>query len=118
MLHQVACAPGPKSLLVRHSCQREFAFQVIAKTMQISVSKDRGCCAAFHVDNTASVQLAISNCSAPRRMFPLLAFIDREHINMDVEHQMTSKLGTFKGADNIGRGGLWRDYAERQLAGF
>src|SRR5579871_694364 len=92
MLGQVARAPRPEGLLVRHRRQRELAVELGLDLVEVEEGEDRRRGAALHVAGAAAVNLVVDQLAAPRITRPAGAVADREHVDMAIERQMASRL--------------------------
>src|SRR5262245_49203632 len=106
MLHQIPGTPWAERLLVRDRGERQPSLQMVADTVQVIVSEDRGRCAGLHVRHPAAVDLAVCDCPAPRAVRPVLVLlVDREHVHVAVEHQMMPGRWPYEGAHDVRHGG-------------
>src|SRR5258708_22399622 len=111
VLEQIARAPRPEGLLVRHRRQRQFAVQLGLELAEIEEGEDRRRGAALHVAGAAAEDLVVDQRAAPRILRPAGAVADREHVDVAVEREMATRLAGVEGRNDVGHDLVGRDHA-------
>src|SRR5262245_61102294 len=113
MIEQIPGAPRSKGLLVGHGGKGETPLQSWLQPVQESIGKDRGGGSGLHVASATAKNSTVADLASPRIDAPACCLSNREHVDVTVQNQMTTRPAAIKGGDDIGHFGLRSDDAKR-----